>query len=57
MMGATYLDAFLGNMVRAGILDREEALQRLQTEGKLSMQRIEDACEIMDLPVDTFPPI
>jgi len=57
MMGATYLDAFLGNMVRAGILDREEALQRLQTEGKLSMLRIEDACEIMDLPVDTFPPI
>lgn len=57
MMGATYLDAFLGNMVRAGILDRDEALQRLQTEGKLSMQRIEDACETMDLPVDTFPPI
>ena len=57
MMGATYLDAFLANMVRAGILDREEALQRLQTEGKPSIQRIEDACEIMNLPEDTFPPI
>ena len=56
MMGATYLDAFLANMVRAGILDREEALRRLQTEGQLSLRRKEDACEMMDLKKDFFQP-
>lgn len=57
MMGATYLDAFLSNMVRAGVLGREEALARIKTEGKLSMQRIEEACEIMNLPPNVFPPL
>lgn len=58
MMGATYLDAFLSNMVRAGMLERDEALQRIQTEGQLSTERIEQACEIMDLPAgEVFPPI
>lgn len=57
MMGATYLDAFLSNMIRAGVIDRDEALERIKTEGKLSMQRIEEACKVMGLPPDLFPKI
>lgn len=55
MMGTTYIDAFFSNMVRAGVLEREEALSRAETEGTLSMQRIQEACDAMDLPASLFP--
>jgi len=50
MTGITYMDAFISNMVRAGILSREEALRRIEVEGKLSPERISEACKILELP-------
>jgi hypothetical protein len=50
MMGMTYMDAFFSNMVRAGIVSRDEALQRIEAEGQVSQVRLEDACRVLDLP-------
>jgi hypothetical protein len=51
MRGATYADAFLSNMVRAGVLSREEAMRRIEeAEGKISKERIADVCRILELP-------
>ena len=50
MTGVSYMDAFLSNMVRAGILSRSEALRRVEVEGRVSVERLSEACEIMELP-------
>lgn len=50
MTGVSYMDAFLSNMVRAGILSRDEALGRIAVEGQVSVERLTDACETMGLP-------
>jgi hypothetical protein len=50
MTGVSYLDAFLSNMVRAGVLSRSEALRRAEVEGSVSVERLSEACEIMELP-------
>jgi hypothetical protein len=50
MTGVTYMDAFLSNMVRAGVLSRSEALRRTEVEGSVSVERLSAACEIMELP-------
>ncbi len=50
MMGITYMDAYLSNMVRAGVLTREEAIKRIGVEGKPSAQRLEEVCRFLDLP-------
>ena len=47
--GVTYTDTYLSNMVRAGVLTRDEALKRLETEGQFSRQRLEDALEVLGL--------
>lgn len=44
---------YLSNMVREGILTREQALKRANSEGKVSQDRIKEVCNI-DLPVDSF---
>lgn len=52
--GITYLDAFLANMVRAGGLTRDEALRRIESQGRISWERFKDACKAMDLPENSF---
>lgn len=53
-IGITYAEAFFSNMIRAGVLTREEALKRLQTEGKISTQRLEETRDILKLDMDLF---
>ncbi len=53
-IGITYADAFFSNMVRAGVLSREEALHRVQTEGKVSVERLKEVREILELEDDLF---
>lgn len=53
-IGITYADAFFSNMIRAGVLTREEALLRVQTEGKVSPQRLQETRDILDLTEDLF---
>jgi len=47
--GVTYMDALLSNMVRAGAITREQALQRIVTEGKYSPERAVDARRCMQV--------
>ena len=49
MTGASYLDGFLSNMVRAGVLTRNEALKRLDIQGGASVERIAEACDVLKL--------
>jgi hypothetical protein len=53
-MGITYMDAFLSNLVRAGVLSRDEALKRIEVEGKTSQERIAEVCRILELPSELF---
>ena len=50
MTGIRYMDTYLSNMVRDGVLTREEALERLGREGQPSIARLEDAARILDVP-------
>jgi glucosamine--fructose-6-phosphate aminotransferase (isomerizing) len=52
--GITYLDAYFSNMVRAGALSRDEALDRLRIEGQFSEQRLREACEVLSLPLNVM---
>jgi len=52
--GVTYSDAFFSNMVRAGSLSRDEALRRIEVEGRISWERIGEACRVLELPIDIF---
>jgi hypothetical protein len=54
MVGMTYVDAFFSNLVRAGELDRDEALRRLQVEGRPSDERLKEACDVLEVPTETF---
>ncbi len=49
--GMSYVDAYLSNMIRAGVLTRAEALKRVNIEGVISQERIEEVCSILDIPV------
>jgi hypothetical protein len=53
-IGISYADAFFSNMVRAGIISREEALERLQTEGRVSEVRLKEAKKILELEQGLF---
>lgn len=53
-LGITYADAFFSNMVRAGVMTREEALLRVQTEGKMSPERLKETRDILDLHEPLF---
>lgn len=52
--GMTYVDAYLGNMVRRGLLDRERALTRAEREGAISAERIREVCGILDIEPEVF---
>ena len=53
-LGVNYSDTFFSNMVRNGILTREEALNRMEKEGRMSQQRFDDACKTMNLESGIF---
>jgi hypothetical protein len=53
-IGITYADAFFSNMVRAGVLSREDAIRRVQTEGQVSPQRLKEVKEILQLDEELF---
>lgn len=53
-VGASYMDAFLSNMVRDGMISRDEALRRLAEEGTISWERIRRAVDVLDLPIEFF---
>lgn len=53
-IGITYADAFFSNMIRAGAMTREEALHRVQTEGKLSHERLKETRDILNLHEELF---
>jgi glutamine---fructose-6-phosphate transaminase (isomerizing) len=52
--GMDYVDAFFSNRIRAGDLDRDEALRRLAIEGRPSQHRLEEACSMLGVPADLF---
>jgi hypothetical protein len=54
MSGITYAEAFFSNLVREGIMSRDEALKRLETEGKPSPERLTEACDILKIPKNLF---
>jgi len=54
MTGITYADAFFSNLVRENILSRDEALGRVEIEGKFSPGRLTEACNIMGISSDLF---
>ena len=49
-INATHMEAFFSNMIRAGILEREEALNRSDVEGRISQERLSKALNILKLP-------
>ncbi len=57
MTGVNYLDAYFSNMVRAGAMDREEALLRLATEGLPSPQRIANVATVLEIPEEELSAI
>ena len=52
--GINYMDAYLSNMVRSGVLNREEALNRINQESKINKDRLGEVCNILDVPSSTF---
>ena len=54
MTGMTYVDAFFSNRIRAGDLTREEALRRMEVEGRPSDERLQAACDVLEVPTEIF---
>lgn len=52
--GMTLTDSFLSNSIRAGLLTREEALKRAKVEGKISQDRINEVCNILEISNKAF---
>jgi hypothetical protein len=48
--GANYFDCLFSNMVRFGLLPRAEALERLQSEGRIPETVVAEAYGILGLP-------
>ena len=54
VVGATYNDFMFSNLVRYGKLSREEAMERCEKEGELSLHRFKKACKTLNIPHDLF---
>lgn len=52
MVGVSYMETYLSNMVRSGHITRGEALARLRNEGKTSQRRLEHVAQVLRVPVD-----
>ncbi|MBN1588194.1 MAG: hypothetical protein JW888_01630 [Pirellulales bacterium] len=48
--GMTYMDSMLSNMIRAGMLTRDEAMKRLEDEQEVFPAKIRAALDVLDLP-------
>ena len=46
-VGLSYMDAYLSNFLRSGEITRDEALSRLETEGRTSQYRLEHAIRVL----------
>lgn len=53
MTGVNYVEAYYSNQIRAGIIDRDEALKRLEKEGR-NPARLAEVCRILGLSTDLF---
>ncbi len=52
--GMNYVEGYLSNSIRAGILTQEEALKRVKVEGVISQDRIKEVCDILEIPIQSF---
>jgi hypothetical protein len=52
--GMDYVDAFFSNRIRVGDLTREEALRRLEAEGRPSEARLQEACAMLGISAEPF---
>ena len=52
----TYIDSYLSNMVRSGLISREEAIKRAEKEGAISIERLQEVCDILNIPIQEFFP-
>ena len=50
--GADYFDCLFSNMVRYGLLERSQALNRLMLEGASPLEHIDETYRILGLPLD-----
>jgi len=53
-IGITYTDFFYSNMIRAGVLTREKAIERINTEGKISIERLNEALDALEINHNFF---
>ncbi|MBN1911112.1 MAG: hypothetical protein JW818_15305 [Pirellulales bacterium] len=49
-VGTTYYDSLLSNMIRNGMITREEAMRRLEVEAGVFPEKVKAAMDILDLP-------
>jgi hypothetical protein len=56
MAGINYMDALISNMVRSNVITKEEGLQKIKLEGSVSMERLQNACDVLDLPLHLIFP-
>jgi len=54
LTGITYADGFFANLVREGVVSREEALRRVEIEGRPSPGRLAEACNILKISTELF---
>ena len=52
--GMTYNEAYLSNMVRAGVITRTEALERIAIEGRVSHERLKEVCDTLEIPSENI---
>ncbi len=52
--GLNLMEAMLSNMVRDGVMTREQALERLQKEGRFSEERFSELERILEVPHNFF---
>lgn len=53
-IGANYIDFLFSNLIRYGIISREEALKRIEKEGKVSLDRLKETYYLLNLSDDFF---
>ena len=52
--GVSYVEAMYANQVRDGVMTREEALGRIETEARVSWPRLEQASKVLEVPLSFF---
>lgn len=52
--GADYFDCLFSNLVRYGVLERSEGLERLQTEGTVPQEHVDKVCEMLGVSLDSL---